>query len=88
MTDPFKSHETALTSPARNSFSVIPDDASDLVTTCRALFIGGAGNISVILADDSSSLVFKNIPAGTVMPIAVKRVEATLTTATDILGLY
>ena len=88
MTDPFKSHATALTSPARNSFSIIPDDASDLVTTCRALFIGGAGNISVSLADDSSSLVFKNIPAGTVVPIAVKRVEATLTTATDILGLY
>jgi hypothetical protein len=88
VTDPFKSHATALTSPARKGFSVTPNDSADLSVTCRALFVGSAGDVSVILADDSSSVVFKNVPAGTVMPISVKRVEATLTTATDILGLY
>ena len=88
MTDPFKSHETALTSPARKGFSITPNDSVDLSVTCRAMFVGVAGDISVILADDSSSIVFKNVPAGSVLPISVKRVEATLTTASDILGLY
>ncbi len=88
MTDPFKSYETAPTSPARKGFSITPDDSVDLSITCRALFVGGAGDIAVILAADSSSIMFKNIPAGVVLPISVKRVEATLTTATDILGLY
>ncbi len=88
MTDPFKSHESGLTSPARNGFSISPNDSVDLSVTCRALFVGVAGDISVILANDSSSVVFKNIPAGTVLPISAKRVEATLTTATNILGLY
>lgn len=88
MTDPFESHETSLTSPARNGFSVTPDDSSDLSITCRALFVGGAGDISAVLAADSSSIMFANIPAGTVLPMSVKRVEATLTTATDIVGLY
>jgi hypothetical protein len=88
MTDPFKSHESALTSPARNGFPIVPNDSVDLSVTCRALFVGGAGDISVILVNDFSSLVFKNIPAGTVIPISVKRVEATLTTSTDIVGLY
>ncbi len=88
MTDPFKSHETALTSPARNGFSVTPDDGTDLSGICRSVFIGGAGDVSVILVGDSSSIMFKNIPAGAVLPVSVKRVEATLTTATDIVGLY
>ena len=88
MTDPFKNHATALTSPARNGFSIIPNDSIDLSVTCRALFVGNTGDISVILADDSSSVIFKNISSGTIFPVSAKRVEATLTTATDLVGLY
>lgn len=88
MTDPFKSHETSLTSPARNGFSITPDDSADLSITCRALFIGGGGDISAILAGDSTTILLKGVPTGTVLPIAVRRIEATLTTATDIVGLY
>jgi hypothetical protein len=88
MTDPFKEHEAALTSPARNAFVVTPDDAIDLPITCRSLFVGGAGDVSAILAKEISAVIFKNVPAGAVLPVSVKRVEATLTTATDIVGLY
>ena len=88
MNDPFVSHETALSSPARNGFSITPNDGIDLSVVCRSLFIGGGGDVSIILANDSSSVVFKNIPTGSVLPVFAKRVEATLTTATDILGLY
>ena len=88
MNDPFKSHQTALTSPARNGFSVVPDDGTDLPVNCRSLFIGGSGDVSAILVGDSSPVIFKNIPPGSILPISVKRVEVTLTTATDIVGLY
>ena len=88
MTDPFKSHQTALTSPARNGFSVTPDDGTDLPVNCRSLFIGGAGDLSAILVGDSSPVTFKNISPGSILPISAKRVLTTLTTATDIVGLY
>jgi hypothetical protein len=52
------------------------------------LFVGGAGDVSAILAKEISAVIFKNVPAGAVLPVSVKRVEATLTTATDIVGLY
>ncbi|MZH02499.1 MAG: hypothetical protein F3745_03625 [Nitrospinae bacterium] len=88
MTDPFKDHQTALTSPARNGFSVVPDDGTDLPVNCRSLFIGGEGDLSAILVGDSSSIIFKNIPQGTILPVSVKRVLSSLTTATEIVGLY
>ena len=88
MMDPFLNHETALSSPARNCYAITPNDSVDLSVVCRSLFVGGAGDVSVILANDSSSVVFKNVPMGSVLPVFAKKVEATLTTATDILGLY
>ncbi len=88
MNDPFKSHQTALTSPARNGFSVVPDDGTDLPVNCRDLYIGGSGDVSAILVGDSSPVIFKNIPTGSILPISVKRVVSTLTTAADIVGLY
>lgn len=88
MTDPFTSHATALSSPARNGFLITPNDGADLAIVCRSLFVGSAGDVSVILAKDSSSVVFKNVQIGSLLPVSVKRVEATLTTATDIVGLY
>ena len=88
MTDPFKDHQTALTSPARNGFSVAPDDNTDLPVSCRSLFVGGAGNLSVILVGDSSPVAFTNISQGTILPVSVKRVLTSSTTATDIVALY
>lgn len=52
----------------------------------RALWVGGAGNLTVILADDSTEVVITAVPAGTLLPIAVKQVSLA-TTATSIVGL-
>lgn len=63
-----------------------------------ALYIGGAGNVSVLLEDfpDTDTAteaargaqIFSNVPAGTILPIRVKKVFATGTTATNIKCLY
>jgi len=75
--------------PARRSFSIAPADATDLAVTTRALYIGSSGNVSVILADDGTSAVtFTGLPAGALLPLCVKRVRATGTTATNIVGVY
>lgn len=54
--------------------------------TCRALYIGGAGDVKVTMANgDIVTLV--GVAAG-VQPFSVKQVWSTGTTATDILALY
>ena len=53
----------------------------------RALYVGGAGDLVVLGADDTSSVTFEDVPAGTLLPISVKNVMAA-TTATLILAIY
>lgn len=68
--------------------AVAPNDTTDLTTgATRALFVGGAGNIAVIM-EDGSAVTFNGVTAGTLLPISVSRVKATNTTATNILALY
>lgn len=55
---------------------------------CRALWIGGAGDVAIIASNDTAVVVLKGVPAGTSLPIAAKSVLAANTTATDIVALY
>ena len=54
----------------------------------RALYVGAGGNITVDMADGSSSILFVGVQGGTVLPIQVTRIYATGTTATSIVALY
>jgi len=51
------------------------------------LFAGGAGDIELITVD-CDTVLFKGIVAGQFLPVQVKRVKATNTTATDIVALW
>lgn len=75
--------------PAFNASVIAPLDATLLLPAARALWIGGAGNLSVVMAGDDSNntIVFVGVPAGVWMPIQVKRVM-TATTATSIVAVY
>ncbi len=72
--------------PAVGGAAVTPNDSADLSKASRALYVGGAGDVKVTTVD-GSTLVFSAVAAGTVLPVAAKRVFATLTTATNILAL-
>lgn len=72
---------------ATSAVAITPHDTNDLTDITRGLFVGTGGNVSLILADDSTAVLFKNVPAGSVLPLRVKRVRATNTTAADMLGL-
>lgn len=72
---------------ARNAVAVTPSDSVDLDVPCRALYIGVSGDVSVEMLEDGSAIVHKNAMVG-ILPIMVTRVNATGTTATDIISYY
>lgn len=72
---------------ARRAVTVTPSDSTDLAKIAyKGLYIGGTGNIAVIPSEGSGSVVFNAVPVG-FFPVAVKRVLATGTTATNIVAL-
>ena len=88
MPDTFATHSAGLDSPAFDASPVTPHDANDLAFTTRALYVGGGGDVAAILKGDASSVTFVNVPAGSILPVAAKRVLATGTTAANILALW
>lgn len=80
----------SLSDPAYSAASVSVSDSSDLDRLPRALYIGVEGDVRVLGIDDDDSevLVFKNVPAGTVLPFRARRILSTGTTATDIVALF
>lgn len=87
MADNFSSYAQGLDSPARAAFAITPHDTNDLAITPRALWTGAGGTIVCILADDSAEVTFSDVAAGCILPIRAKRVLATGTTATGLVGL-
>jgi hypothetical protein len=85
-TDNFANNFVGNTSPATIAEAVTPSDSADLTNVSRALWIGGAGNISVIMAN-GSTVLFSGIAAGTMLPLRVSRVRSTSTTATLIVAI-
>lgn len=52
-----------------------------------SLFVGGAGNIAVVPACSDQVVKLENIPDSSFIPLQVKRVNSTDTTATKIIAL-
>ena len=73
--------------PAIGATPVSSSNTTSLTPRARALWIGGAGNVSVEF-DNGSSATIENIPDGTLLPVRVTRVNETGTSATSILALY
>jgi len=76
----------ALHGPATDAVAVTPHDSNELTNWCRALYIGGAGNVTVITIK-GTTVAFVAVPAGTILPIRCKIVKSTGTTATSIVAL-
>ena len=86
MPDRFQTASPSLSGPAAHGFAVTPSDSALLAETTRALYVGSAGNLVVVMAS-GSTITFTAIPSGTVLPVRVSKIMATGTSATDILGL-
>jgi len=75
------------TSPATHAYAITPGDGADVAHVTRALYAGVTGDIKVTM-EGGETVVLVGFPAGMPIPIRVKRVHATSTTATSIVGLY
>lgn len=85
MSDVFSAHTPGLTSPLIGGLGAItPSDSTDLTAVTREIYVGGAGNISVIWADGRETV--EPVAAGERLPWRLRRVKATGTTATGIRG--
>lgn len=74
--------------PATKLRAVTPADGTDLPDgICRALFIGTAGDLVLLAAEDETAVLMPSVQAG-ILPVSTKRVLATGTTATGIVALY
>jgi len=70
---------------AQSATSITPAD-SDLSLPMRSLYIGGSGNVRVTTVN-GHDVTFVGVAAGTILPVSIKRVWTTSTTATNIIGL-
>lgn len=79
---------TELDSPASSAVVITPHDSTDLVKPSRGIYVGVGGDISVEMAGTGTAIVFVGVAAGTVLPFRVTRVNATATTATNLVSVY
>ena len=86
-TDSFSRYQTSGSDPACNAVLVSPSDSTDLTYVTRAVYVGTSGNMKVTM-QDSGTVLFTGVPAGTTLPIRVTRIWSTTTTASTILALW
>lgn len=72
--------------PAVRCFAIIPDDDNDFTELVRGIYVGGGGAVAIV-DPEGGTTVFTGVPSGTVLPVRARRVRATDTTATAIVGL-
>ena len=67
--------------------AITPSDTT--LINCRALFVGGAGNLAVASSGTATAVTLTGVAAGTIVPIELNqgRVMSTNTTATLIVAL-
>lgn len=85
--DPFASSGDSLIAPAQTAFAIVPDDTADLPGATKAVYVGGGGDLTARLINASQDVTFGALAPGTILPIRLRAVRATGTTATALLGL-
>lgn len=78
---------TGLTHIARKFVTCVPSDTVPVMPGATGLYIGGAGNVTVI-DQDNNTTTFTAPLVGAVLDISPKFVKATLTTATLMVLCY
>lgn len=75
-------------SSAYKAVAVTKSDSNTLADGVRGVWVGGAGDLAVILAGDTAAVTLSAVPAGVLLPIQPSKIMSTNTTATLIVALY
>ncbi|WP_051382440.1 hypothetical protein [Bradyrhizobium sp. Tv2a-2] len=89
--DPFMGTSTEPLTAARHAEAVTPSDTIDLSHVTSAIYVGGAGDLTVLMANDildTQTVTFKAVPVGTVLQLQARRILATGTTATNVVAMW
>lgn len=68
-----------------DAFAITPHNSTNFTKFCRAIYVGTTGDVSI--ETYGGTIVFVGVPAGTILPVVCTRVNATGTTADDLVGL-
>lgn len=77
---------SSFSDPAHGVIAITPHNTNDIGARVRGIWVGVAGDVSVVCHDGSSAL-FVGAAAGSVIPVYARRVNATGTTATNLVGM-
>ena len=86
MADDFTDHRAELDSPAGDAVVITPG-ASAMANRCRAIYVGGTGDLNVTTVGGTTTL-FSAVPAGTIIPVRCTHILSTSTTATLIVAMF
>ena len=87
MVDRYNGAGDDLLGPASLAAEVIPSDVAALPIASKRLWVGGAGNV-VLITTGGVSVTYAGVPAGTYLNVRATQVNATGTTATNIIAEY
>jgi hypothetical protein len=85
--NPYGGREQGLSAPPGHAEAVTPSDTVDLDFEARGLYVGGAGDVKVVMLS-GAAVTFKSVPVGTTLAVRFTRVDATGTTATQLVALF
>jgi len=75
------------TSPASKFVVLVPDDNVDLTpTNIRGVWVGIGGDLAIVGLNDVTPITLQGIPTGALLPIMVKKILATGTSAAGLVG--
>lgn len=77
---------TSPTQPPEHALAITPNDSADLAVFPRALMVGTAGDVAVVMLS-GDAITLPGLVPGVQYAAVVRRVKATGTTATGIIGL-
>lgn len=87
MTDSFNNTTDSLIAPSSNCFAITPNDAAELATVTKAIYVGEGGAVVLRSVRGGDDVTFSNVPSGAILDVRARFVRATGTTASQIVGL-
>lgn len=85
MSNPFEARALPLGGPASDIRPITPDDGTDMPDVAAALYVETGGTVVLITAAGAERSV--SLPDFTLLPVGVRRVKATGTTASGLHAL-